>query len=357
MDYLNCINHDHFSPEFSESLSDLLSHGHVLSCIERAVKTNSYCEQTKYCSVAYEVRVNTVEVDGHWYHRCLTESNHHNWNWQKQRIYKNNIFPSAPIDYASAQGKSSLGPIKYLVARRIRAILFNLAYVGWVPNVRAEYYKEIVARQRLAQMELPAVSAYLGCVIENGFIIGVAVARYWCSLERALGGNISCTNMDTRDLVASISTMQKGGLIKAPVLPSSVVLDKYGRLILVSVECIFSADWCGGTKPWAEAMDCIDDHLEMAKRHPLGLVFARICATVRTLGQAKLPTSMRPNTLTRGRRMWDQRQQVQILLTSCNRHVCKHSALKNSIHSTRPQNTHTLWVSESHCSVYNKTNI
>ncbi|KAJ2862797.1 hypothetical protein FB639_005347, partial [Coemansia asiatica] len=181
----------------------------VLSCIERAVETSSYCEQKNYMSIAYEVRINTVDADGHWYHRCLTESNHHLWRWQKQRIYRKNVFPSAPVDYSNAQGKSSFGPIKVFDGlydpQDVDIRLFNLQYVGWVPNLRSEYYKEVVARQRLAQIQTPAVAEYLGCVVENGLIIGVAIRKTKCTLEHALSQNVPCAEMYSKDLADAVA--------------------------------------------------------------------------------------------------------------------------------------------------------
>ncbi|KAJ2698896.1 hypothetical protein FB645_005493 [Coemansia sp. IMI 203386] len=245
-------------------------------------------------SIAYEVRVNTVEADGHWYHRCLTESNHHLWRWQKQRLYRKNIFPSAPVDYSNAQGKSTFGPIKVFDGlydpQSVEIRLFNLQYVGWVPNLRTEYYKEVVARQSLTQIQVPAVAEYLGCVVENGLIIGVALRKPKCSFEYALSQNVPCAEMHSKDLVDTIAVMQRHGMVKSPIRPSAVALDMYNRLVLVSVDCMFSSSWCGGTKllltPETSQKELA---YSLAKTNPLGPLTEFIGGLQTVLDSPNLP--------------------------------------------------------------------
>ncbi|KAJ2721769.1 hypothetical protein GGI07_003762, partial [Coemansia sp. Benny D115] len=350
MDYLSCIDASHFSTDFMASLKALLGRSHVLSCIERAVETSNYCLQEKYCSVSYEVRVNTVESDGHWYHRCLTETNHHTWQWQKQRLYRKNIFPSAPVDYSNIQGKSRLGPILIFSGkpdpRYVDIRLFNLAYAGWVPNIRAEYYKEIIARQKLSQMNLPALGMYLGCVVENGLIVGVAIRRYEYSLERALRENVPCSSMRSGDLVATVLLMQRMGLVKGPVHPSSVVLDSSNRMLLVGIECMFPYDWQGGTKPSYGVRYRDRRTSEIASCHPLGPVFTMICSRVQCVNREKPPRSLRPNILTKRFMRWRYHQQLPVTTTRCMRGVCEHSPLKSPILAAGPSNPHILWIPE-----------
>ncbi|KAJ1881472.1 hypothetical protein LPJ57_001590 [Coemansia sp. RSA 486] len=333
MEFLAHIHQSRFSNEFVQSLKEILETCCVLSCIERAVETSHYCEQKKYMSIAYEVRVNTVEADGHWYHRCLTESNHHLWRWQKQRLYRKNIFPSAPVDYSNAQGKSTFGPIKVFDGlydpQSVEIRLFNLQYVGWVPNLRTEYYKEVVARQSLTQIQVPAVAEYLGCVVENGLIIGVALRKPKCSFEYALSQNMPCAEMHSKDLVDTVAVMQRHGMVKSPIRPSAVALDTYNRLVLVGVDCMFSSSWCGGTKllltPETSQKELA---YSLAKTNPLGPVFARLCARIQSFG-------------------YDQhKSHASIVTNSCNRSTCHYDYLNDHVLTARPHCFHTLHVPE-----------
>ncbi|KAJ1718504.1 hypothetical protein LPJ53_006486, partial [Coemansia erecta] len=302
----------------------------VLSCIERAVETSSYCLQEKYKSIAYEVRINTRESDGHWYHRCLTESNHQSWRHQKQRIHRRNIYPCAPVDYTNAQGHGILGPIKVFSGpydpQHVDIRLFNLQYVGWVPNIRAEFYREVVARQKLSKLRLPGLSEYLGCVVENGLIVGVAIRKNTCSLDQALGQGMPCTKMHSKDLVDTVAVMQRLGLIKSPIYPSAVGLDRYNRMTLESIECMFASNWHGGTKPMrTEGMDG-DAALVLARNNALAPIFGRLCSRTKAFGRKRYTVG------------------AYDIYNACNRGTCKHDYLHAPILATRPQNHHTLHV-------------
>ncbi|KAJ2383519.1 hypothetical protein GGI05_005290, partial [Coemansia sp. RSA 2603] len=296
----------------------------------RAVETSSYCLQEKYKSIAYEVRINTRESDGHWYHRCLTESNHHLWRNQKQRIHRRNIYPCAPVDYTNVQGHGILGPTKVFSGpydpQYVDIRLFNLQYVGWVPNIRAEFYREVVARQKLSKLKLPGLSEYLGCVVENGLIVGIAISKSPCSLEQALNQDMPCTEMHSKDLVDTVAVMQRLSLIKSPIYPSAVGLDRYNRMTLESIECMFDSDWHGGTKPMRADVMHDDDASTLARNNALAPVFSRLCSKTKEFGHKRYSVG------------------AYDIYNACNRGTCKHDYLHAPILATRPQNHHTLHV-------------
>ncbi|KAJ2380445.1 hypothetical protein GGI05_006305, partial [Coemansia sp. RSA 2603] len=296
----------------------------------RAVETSSYCLQNKYKSIAYEVRINTRENDGHWYHRCLTESNHHLWRNQKLRIHRRNIFPCAPVDYTNAQGKGLLGPIKVFSKpydpQYVDIRLFNLQYVGWVPNIRSKFYREVVARQKLSKLRLPGLSEYLGCVVENGLIVGIAIRKSTCSLDQALNQDMPCNEMHSKDLVDSVAIMQRLGLIKSPIYPSAVGLDRYNRMTLETIECMFASDWHGGTKPIRTDAIHKADAYSLARNNALAPVFSRLCSRTKTFGRKKYSAG------------------AHDIYNACNRSTCKHDYLHAPILATRPHTHHTLHV-------------
>ncbi|KAJ2627916.1 hypothetical protein GGF44_004601 [Coemansia sp. RSA 1694] len=292
---MDFIDHSRYSLACLAKFRAILQHESVVS----------YAEHSG--SLSYEIHIVTVEeADGQWVHRLLTNSNHAQWQHQaKQPIDRRNVLPRINHKTMRAyRGGGSHDARRQVMIRRL-----DVARAGWgEPNVRALLSREIQARERLSKLRLPGVAAYMGCTVDSdGLVTGVALGRCQMSLEYALSvARVPCRDLLSRDLVDSVAALQRlGSAIGRPISPSAVMVDGYGRLVLVSVDCI--------ARTWVQGRPGASD--------PLAPVFARLCST----------TSV-ANSSSPARR------------SSCGRSVCQFSPLGSHVLAVGPHHSHRLVV-------------
>ncbi|KAJ2847931.1 hypothetical protein GGI22_005845, partial [Coemansia erecta] len=210
----------------------------------RLVPVSSAAHDKPTSSYHYEVRL-TIEQGSNapkishrpsWRHYAITNSNHVQWRWNCTTISKHNILP--------AIGGNGRTPFRIYrgALSRVSVRRFKLELIGCMPNLKARFYREIMVRERLAHMQLPGVAEYVGCVIEDGLVVGVAVRPPMCSLGEALAssGGIPCAEIVSTNLTHATIAMQCAGMaFRAPVRPSAVMLDRKRCLVLVDIDCLF----------------------------------------------------------------------------------------------------------------------
>ncbi|KAJ2553661.1 hypothetical protein EV175_002862 [Coemansia sp. RSA 1933] len=235
---LASIDPSHYSADFLETLLAIVSRPstQVIACAERLVPVHPAVHGKPPSSYHYEVRLTTSEGMRFWQHYAITNGNHQKWRESRTGIRKQDILP---IHSTGTRFRAYEGALSNATIRR-----FALEYIGFVPNLKWRFYQEIVMRERLARMQLPGIVQYRGCIIEDGFIVGVALGRPQCSLGDALkgpaSGGIPCSDIVSTELVHAAVVMQKAGVaFRAPVRPSAVMLDHQHRLVLVDIDCLF----------------------------------------------------------------------------------------------------------------------
>ncbi|PIA15383.1 hypothetical protein COEREDRAFT_87998 [Coemansia reversa NRRL 1564] len=334
----------HFSKNCLDALEIIRGRGRVLACIERKIASTVAAKSHFY---TYEVRITIREGDGHWYHYCINEN-----NWQQPQkiiVRQQDIFPSALNPRLKI-----FSPRTECERQRAEIKPLNPAYIGWVPNIKLRFYREILVHQMLDELKIPGIGKYFGCVVENGLVTGIAYRRYSWTLNQALAANVPCHYINSKGLVDATTAMQQLGVMNSPINPESVVLDRKMCLVLTNVECAFESNWCGGTKalamvaPKYTPVNHSYDYLR-GYDSPLNLIFAKLCSAVHINTQ--------PNM-----------QHSSTVQNSCGRSACICSGpLKRStsFQHLPPALKHHLWISASDLSkdnfdkrrLYNKHNL
>ncbi|KAJ1786508.1 hypothetical protein LPJ59_005914 [Coemansia sp. RSA 2399] len=331
------IDPSHYSADFLDTLALIVSQHNtrVVACVERLVPVAPVAYDKSTRSYHYEIRL-TIERAGNspktshrpsWKHYAITNSNHTQWRWNCTTIGKRNILP-AISGSGSTPFRIYRGALSNVYVRR-----FTPELIGCMPNLKARFYREIMMRERLARMQLPGVAEYVGCVVEDGLVVGVAVRPLMCSLSDALAhsGGIPCAEIVSTNLVHATIAIQCAGMaLRAHVRPSAVMLDWKRCLVLVDIDCLFP-----------EPPGILLADLQAANRKvpsvvrqcPLSPVFACMCSRM----------LVEPEGFS-GR----ARAQMREISLSCGRrHTCHYNALTSPLLSTRPQLVHSLCVPES----------
>ncbi|KAJ1728430.1 hypothetical protein LPJ72_005478 [Coemansia sp. Benny D160-2] len=303
------IDCSHYSADLLATLDAIVAQPgtRVVACVERFI----VAEPGRWF---YEVRLTTDDDNdakqwmsgASWHHYVLTEANHRYWRQNRTVISKQNILPAAPAPAShggggggGGGGGSSRFRIYYHGSRSphsetqlqpaleaVHVRRFNLAYIGCLPNLKARFYREIMVRERLARMRLPGICTYLGCIVENGLVVGVALQGPLLALDEALGGGfggIPCRDIVSTSLVHATIAMQcaAGMALKGPVRPSAVMVEPRSRsLVLADIDCLFAGP------PGMLFGDLSARGLDAAVRpavllkSPLGHIFVRMCSRV-----------------------------------------------------------------------------
>ncbi|KAI8319033.1 hypothetical protein GQ54DRAFT_299662 [Martensiomyces pterosporus] len=324
MEHLCNIDLRHFSLGFVTTIQTILSRGGILSCIETR-------DITKH-GLIRQVRINTREPDGEWYHRCLTEHNYHQWAAQKTLLRKEDVFPKA-----KGMGFKTFDHTKHS-PKDVHIKLVNLAYAGCIPNMREAFVEEIATVERASKLNHPGIAEYYGCVVENGLITGIAMKRYVVSLEQALGkSGIRCSKFSSQSLVYAATALERLDMCVSTIKPSDVMLDQEGSLVLVDMDCAFPGWWMGGTKKWNRNEHCgspqpSSDSCECC--YPLKQLFSRICSKVCIETRAADKHGRPQHT-------------YQASVTSCKRPVCCLDPFDDDpLEDASPHHVHELWRSE-----------
>ncbi|KAJ2660699.1 hypothetical protein IWW48_002796 [Coemansia sp. RSA 1200] len=339
------INRNHYSADLLATLDAIVAQPgiRVVACVERFIAA-------ELGRGFHEVRLTTDDDNdakqwmsgASWHHYALTEANHRQWQQNRTVISKQNILPAAPAPSSHGGGGGSnrfriyyrgnrsphsetrqqqqqqevSPPLEAVHVRR-----FNLAYIGCLPNLKARFYREIMVRERLARMRLPGICAYLGCIVENGLVVGVALQGPLLALDEALGGGfggIPCRDIVSTSLVHATIAMQcaAGMALRGPVRPSAVMVERRSRsLVLADIDCLFAGP------PGMLFGDLSARGLDAAVRpavllkSSLGHIFVRMCSRVLVeTGGAREPRE---------------------IAMACRRPVCQHCPLTSALLNTR----------------------
>ncbi|KAJ1665299.1 hypothetical protein EV178_003357 [Coemansia sp. RSA 1646] len=269
------IDTSHYSADFLATLESIvsLSNTRVIACAERLVPVDPVLYDPSTSSYHYEVRLTTEECgtkrsSPSWQHYVLTNSNHMRWRLHRTTISKQNILPASS---GCTRFRIYQGALSKVYVRR-----FALEYIGCLTNLKARFYREIHERERLARMRLPGVAVYLGCVVQDGLVVGVALRRPMYSLDNALSrfDGVPCAEISSNYLVRATIAMQCAGMtLKAPVRPSAVVLDWNRCLVLADIGCLFPEP---PGMLFADLLATSQKAPPAVLQSPLGPVFARI---------------------------------------------------------------------------------